>query len=229
MPLIGNVRPASLAEVERKIQACEETLKLAKPTVRGTISRPELSASKIQTQLLETRSVTNWEEFVEYLSDLCCAKKVKEVRRSTLLAIESERQRQLSEGIKEVCEIHETVICSPAAARPTTRPATRRLGLAATRNIYILRNINSFCWGIGRVQIEPPVTTPKDDFNTWVVHCDHQESAQFGHKESKLSPFSSQAVHEQGGRYYRVTYVAALPVANTLSAEGWPIAQDQSR
>jgi hypothetical protein len=33
------------------------------------------------------------------------------------LAIEAERQRQLSEGIKEVCEIHETVICSPAAAR----------------------------------------------------------------------------------------------------------------
>jgi hypothetical protein len=33
------------------------------------------------------------------------------------LAIEAERQRQLSEGIKEVCEIHETVIRSPAAAR----------------------------------------------------------------------------------------------------------------
>ncbi|KAJ7897995.1 hypothetical protein B0H14DRAFT_3124501 [Mycena olivaceomarginata] len=63
-----------------------------------------------------------------------CAKKVKEVHRSTLLAIEAERQRQLSEGIKEVCEIHDTVICSPAAARPTTRLATRRLDLAATRD-----------------------------------------------------------------------------------------------
>ncbi|KAJ7819654.1 hypothetical protein B0H14DRAFT_2600516 [Mycena olivaceomarginata] len=61
-------------------------------------------------------------------------KKVKEVHRSTLLAIEAERQRQLSEGIKEICEIHETVICSPAAARPTTRPATRRLELGATRD-----------------------------------------------------------------------------------------------
>ncbi|KAJ7715874.1 hypothetical protein B0H14DRAFT_2644036 [Mycena olivaceomarginata] len=50
------------------------------------------------------------------------------------LAIEAERQRQLSEGIKEICEIHETVICSPAAARPTTRPATRRLELGATRD-----------------------------------------------------------------------------------------------
>ncbi|KAJ7757300.1 hypothetical protein B0H14DRAFT_3598955 [Mycena olivaceomarginata] len=146
-------RPScKLSRVERKIQACEETLKLAKTNcarsylelMDGTrqLLEAELSASKIQTQLLETRSVTNWEEFVEYLSDLWeimqnisqCAKKVKEVRRSTLLAIESERQRQLSEGIKEVCEIHETVICSPAAARPTTRPATRRLGLAATRN-----------------------------------------------------------------------------------------------
>ncbi|KAJ7366191.1 hypothetical protein DFH08DRAFT_797194 [Mycena albidolilacea] len=113
--------------------------------------RAELSASKIQTQLLEKRSVTTWEEFVEYMSDLWetmqnisqCAKKVKEVHRSTLLAIESERQRQLSEGIKEVCEIHETVICSPAAARLTTRPATRRLGLAAARNTSYKISITS--------------------------------------------------------------------------------------
>jgi hypothetical protein len=33
------------------------------------------------------------------------------------LTIEAERQRQLSEGIKEVREIHETVIRSPAAPR----------------------------------------------------------------------------------------------------------------
>ncbi|KAJ7868824.1 hypothetical protein B0H14DRAFT_2572248 [Mycena olivaceomarginata] len=87
----------------------------------------KLSASKIQTRLLETRSVTTWEEFVEYLCNLWetmqninqCAKKVKEVHRSALLTIEAERQRQLSEGIKEVREIHETVIRSPAAPRPT--------------------------------------------------------------------------------------------------------------
>ncbi|KAJ7366184.1 hypothetical protein DFH08DRAFT_797187 [Mycena albidolilacea] len=146
-------RPSrKLGRVERKIQACEETLKLAKTNCArnyleltdGTrqLFEAELSASKIQTQLLETRSVTTWKEFVEYLSDLWetmqnisqCAKQVKEVHRSTLLAIEAERQRQLSEGIKAVCEIRETVICSPAAARPTTRPATRRLKLAATRD-----------------------------------------------------------------------------------------------
>ncbi|KAJ7876455.1 hypothetical protein B0H14DRAFT_3130402 [Mycena olivaceomarginata] len=115
-----------LSRVERKIQACEETLKLAKidcarnylELTDGThqLLEAELSASKIQTQLLETRSITTWEEFVEYLSDLWetmqnisqCAKKVKAVQRSTLLAIEAKRQRQLSEGIKEVCEIHET-------------------------------------------------------------------------------------------------------------------------
>jgi hypothetical protein len=33
------------------------------------------------------------------------------------LTIEAERQRQLSEGLKEVREIHETVIGSPAATR----------------------------------------------------------------------------------------------------------------
>jgi hypothetical protein len=97
-----------------------------------------LSASKIQSRLLETRSVATWDELVEYLRDFGetvhsisqCAKDVKEIQRSTLvrilhwmkmiqlshlqLTIETERQRQLSEGIKEVCEIRETVICSSA-------------------------------------------------------------------------------------------------------------------
>ncbi|KAJ7727697.1 hypothetical protein B0H14DRAFT_2640843 [Mycena olivaceomarginata] len=141
-----------LAQVERTIKDCEDVLKLAKTNcVRNYLEltyrtcrllEAKLSVSKIQTLLLETRSVTTWEEFVEYLYDVRetmhnisqCAKKVKEVHRSTLVTIEAERQRQLSEGIKEVCKIHEMVICSPAAVRPTTRPATRRLELAATRD-----------------------------------------------------------------------------------------------
>jgi N-glycosylase/DNA lyase len=58
-------------------------------------NRAKLSASKIQTRLLETRSVTTWENFVEYLGDLGeimqdisrCAKEVKGIQKSTLVSI----------------------------------------------------------------------------------------------------------------------------------------------
>ncbi|KAJ7757293.1 hypothetical protein B0H14DRAFT_2634918 [Mycena olivaceomarginata] len=150
-------RPSrKLGRLEYAIEACEEILKHAKANcarnhvdlMDGTrrLLEAKLSASKIQTRLLETRSVTTWENFVEYLGDLReimqdisrCAKEVKGIQKSTLmpyfqLTIEAERQRQLSEGIKEVREIHETVIGSPAATRPTTCTATRRLE-SATRN-----------------------------------------------------------------------------------------------
>jgi hypothetical protein len=57
--------------------------------------RAKLSASKIETRLLETHSVTTWEEFVEYLQNLRdivqninqCAKDVKKIQRSTLVGI----------------------------------------------------------------------------------------------------------------------------------------------
>ncbi|KAJ7799793.1 hypothetical protein B0H14DRAFT_3491251 [Mycena olivaceomarginata] len=91
-----------------------------------------LSASKVQSRLLETHSVETWEELVEYLQNLHdimqktnqCAKDVKEIQTSTLLNIEAERQRQLFEGIKECCEIRRTIIGS--SARRTTHTATRR-------------------------------------------------------------------------------------------------------
>jgi hypothetical protein len=58
--------------------------------------RAKPSASKIGTRLLETHSVTTWEELVEYLQNLHdivqninqCAKDVKEIQRSTLVSIE---------------------------------------------------------------------------------------------------------------------------------------------
>jgi hypothetical protein len=57
--------------------------------------RAKLSASKIQSRLLETYSVATWEELVEYLQNLRdivqktiqCAKDVKEIQTSTLVGI----------------------------------------------------------------------------------------------------------------------------------------------
>jgi hypothetical protein len=57
--------------------------------------RAKLSASKIQSRLLETHSVATWEELVEYLLNLRdimqkinqCAKDVKEIQTSTLVSI----------------------------------------------------------------------------------------------------------------------------------------------
>ncbi|KAJ7799827.1 hypothetical protein B0H14DRAFT_2616770 [Mycena olivaceomarginata] len=121
-----------LGRVERNIQACEETLQHTKSNcprnlgelMDGTrrLLEAKLSASKIQSRLLETHSVTTWEELMEYLLNLRdimqkidqCAKDVKEIQTSTLLTIEAERQRQFFEGIKELREIHDTVISTSA-------------------------------------------------------------------------------------------------------------------
>ncbi|KAJ7876441.1 hypothetical protein B0H14DRAFT_3130395 [Mycena olivaceomarginata] len=141
-------RPShKLGRVERAIEACEETLKHAKSNCARNhveltdgmrrLLEAKLSASKIQTQLLETHSITTWEELVEYLQNLHyivkninqCAKNVKEIQRSTLLTIEAERQREFFEGIKELREIHDTVISVSARH---TQMVTRRFESIAT-------------------------------------------------------------------------------------------------
>ncbi|KAJ7366187.1 hypothetical protein DFH08DRAFT_797190 [Mycena albidolilacea] len=135
-------RPShKLGRVECAIEACEETLKHAKSNCArnhveltdGTrrLFEAKMSASKLQSRLLETHSVATWEELVEYLLNLRdimqkikkCAKDVEGIQTSTLLRIqtksfqliiEAERRRQIFEGIKELREIHETVISASA-------------------------------------------------------------------------------------------------------------------
>jgi phosphohistidine phosphatase SixA len=59
------------------------------------VVRARLSASKVQSRLLETHSVETWEELVEYLQNLHdimqkinqCAMDVKEIQTSTLVSI----------------------------------------------------------------------------------------------------------------------------------------------
>ncbi|KAJ7876456.1 hypothetical protein B0H14DRAFT_3130403 [Mycena olivaceomarginata] len=128
---VNQQRPShKLGRVERAIETCEETLKA------------KLSASKIETQLLETHSVTTWEELVEYLQNLRdivqninqCAQDVKEIQRSTLVGIvyvgftvgdTNERfpahnrgrtPTPIFEGIKELREIHDTVVSASTSA-----------------------------------------------------------------------------------------------------------------
>ncbi|KAJ7353223.1 hypothetical protein DFH08DRAFT_1077472, partial [Mycena albidolilacea] len=77
----------------------------------------KLSVSKIQTRLLEARSVTTWGEYLEKVKAILqstneCAKEVKDIQTSILLTIEAERQRQLCEGIKEVRKTIDATIYS---------------------------------------------------------------------------------------------------------------------
>ncbi|KAJ7366202.1 hypothetical protein DFH08DRAFT_1002872 [Mycena albidolilacea] len=142
-------RPShKLARVERAIEACEETFKYAKSNCARNhleltdatrrLLEAKLSASNIQTRLLKTYSITTREELLEYLQNLHeivqninqCAKDVKKIQTSTLLTIEAERQREFFEGIKELREIHDTVVS--ASARNTQPTVIRRFESAAT-------------------------------------------------------------------------------------------------
>ncbi|KAJ7686623.1 hypothetical protein B0H14DRAFT_3176822 [Mycena olivaceomarginata] len=91
------------------------------PFMPPTDFSAKLSVSKIQTHLLEARSVKTWGEYLEKVKEILqsideCAKEVKDIQTSILLTIEAERQRQLCEGIKEVRETIDATICSSMRA-----------------------------------------------------------------------------------------------------------------
>ncbi|KAJ7792104.1 hypothetical protein B0H14DRAFT_2624312 [Mycena olivaceomarginata] len=113
---------------------CAETLKHPKSNCarkRGT------SIAQIQSRLLETHSVATWEELMEYLQSL---RDIVQVRKGCegntnlnlgghCLSIETERQREFFEGIKELREIHDSVI---SASARHTQTVTRRFESIAT-------------------------------------------------------------------------------------------------
>ncbi|KAJ6578703.1 hypothetical protein DFH09DRAFT_1276177 [Mycena vulgaris] len=95
----------------------------------NTDSRTKILASKIQTRMLEAEDTT-WEEYFKAIRGIMqsidkCRREVKEIRTSTLLTIEGERQRKLSEGIKESSEVISAVLRAPS------RHAYRRSGTGA--------------------------------------------------------------------------------------------------
>ncbi|KAJ7455014.1 hypothetical protein B0H11DRAFT_259498 [Mycena galericulata] len=72
--------------------------------------RAKLSASKIQTRILKAGDDKVWQKYLQTLRGIMqsideCARQVKEVHTETLLTMEDERQRQISEGIKESQEV----------------------------------------------------------------------------------------------------------------------------
>ncbi|KAJ7704093.1 hypothetical protein B0H17DRAFT_1194002 [Mycena rosella] len=116
-----------LARVEDVIAATEEILAGAKLDCardhmtlmeRGRrLLEAKLSASNIQTKILQARDKT-WEEYFQAIKEIMeevskCAKDVKRIQTSTLLTIEAEHRRKLSEGIKDSQEIFNAVVRSP--------------------------------------------------------------------------------------------------------------------
>ncbi|KAJ7896929.1 hypothetical protein B0H13DRAFT_1884803 [Mycena leptocephala] len=130
-------RPSyKLSQLEDKIKIVEEMLKharekCARDHVELTnearrLLEAKLSVSKIQSRLLKTRNDTTWKKYLQSLRGIMqsideCAKKVKKIQTSTLLTIQTEHQRQLSEGIKEFREVADAVICLSTREDMATR------------------------------------------------------------------------------------------------------------
>jgi hypothetical protein len=143
-----------------------------------------LAASKIQSGLLETLGVSTWEELVEYLRDMKettqnvnqCAKDVKEICRTTLVrllywmktiqlknfqfTIEAEPQSEFFEGIKELREIHDTVISATARGSASIiigfETTTHLLALSG-RAQTVTRSLESTVTSVGALLINESI------------------------------------------------------------------------
>ncbi|KAF8170045.1 hypothetical protein K438DRAFT_1773967 [Mycena galopus ATCC 62051] len=117
MHIANGQRPTNkLDRVEDRIKSVNETLKHAKENC--TRNYPQLIL--ITARLLDVRSITTYEEFVQYRQDfpkimwdiMQTAKKVEEIRKAILRIIEAERQREFTAGIEESHEIFDRVTSS---------------------------------------------------------------------------------------------------------------------
>ncbi|KAJ7821506.1 hypothetical protein B0H13DRAFT_1920676 [Mycena leptocephala] len=146
-------RPSyKLSQLEDMIKITEEMLKRAREKCARDhvelthearrLLEAKLTASKIQSRLLKTRNDTTWKKYLQSLRGIMqsideCAKKVKKIQTSTLLTIQTEHQRQLSEGIKEFREVANAVICS-STREGRTHMATRRRRFESEPTIDVL-------------------------------------------------------------------------------------------
>ncbi|KAJ7474813.1 hypothetical protein FB451DRAFT_1366858 [Mycena latifolia] len=99
----------------------------------------KLSASKIQTSLLEARDAS-WETYLHKIRAIShsldkCERQVRELQTSTLLIIEAENQRKLEEHINENREIVNTVLRSPRHNRRFNQSSG---SLELNQTIYIV-------------------------------------------------------------------------------------------
>ncbi|KAJ7806611.1 hypothetical protein B0H14DRAFT_3767690, partial [Mycena olivaceomarginata] len=123
---IANARRPTqkLERTKHAINACKELLEGAKLTCprdhvelterARRLSEVEMSASRIQVQLLEKHpDFITWKGCVKYVKGMCdiwnkrnqCAKDVREIEKSTLLTIEPDNQRKSGENIRDCDEI----------------------------------------------------------------------------------------------------------------------------
>ncbi|KAJ7893980.1 hypothetical protein B0H13DRAFT_2339470 [Mycena leptocephala] len=128
-----------LTRLEDAIEALEEILEHAKAASSYARNHMEvidagvkLSASKIQSDLLEIRSAT-WKTYFKNIRAILrsvdqCAKEVKEIQTAMLLIVEEERQRKLTKGIKESQEVLGTVTRT-VAPDPKPTSSKNRIGL----------------------------------------------------------------------------------------------------
>ncbi|KAJ7815066.1 hypothetical protein B0H14DRAFT_3746720 [Mycena olivaceomarginata] len=104
---------AKLGRVEDVIMVTEgsSTTRKGKRCKRPTLKYQ----CQYSNSLLEARSIKTWGEYLEKIKEILqsideCAKEVKAIQTSILLTIETERRRQLYEGIKEVRETIDVTI-----------------------------------------------------------------------------------------------------------------------
>ncbi|KAJ7366179.1 hypothetical protein DFH08DRAFT_797181 [Mycena albidolilacea] len=148
---VNRQRPShKLARVECAIEVCEETLKYAKSNCARNhleltdatrrLLEAKLSASKIETQLLETQCYNMggiggiFSEPARHCAEHQPVCKGREGNSKIdpgghCLTIEAERQRQFFEGIEELREVHDTVVSASACRIQTVN---RRFESAAT-------------------------------------------------------------------------------------------------
>ncbi|KAJ6578701.1 hypothetical protein DFH09DRAFT_1310679 [Mycena vulgaris] len=113
--------------LENSIKVTEEILEGAKMDCardqvelmrrENRLRQAKILASKIQSRMLEAEDTT-WEEYFQAIRGIMqsidkCRREVKEIQTSTLLTIEAERQRKLSEGIKESREVISAILRAP--------------------------------------------------------------------------------------------------------------------
>ncbi|KAJ7872228.1 hypothetical protein B0H13DRAFT_2669469 [Mycena leptocephala] len=128
------------AKLEDAIKALEEILERAKAASNYTWNHMEmidagcrllqakLSASTIQSQLLEMHSAT-WKTYFKSIRAILqiinqCVKEVKEIQTAMLLIIEEERQRKLTEESKRRKRLSARLFVHKSVARTVTLSPT---------------------------------------------------------------------------------------------------------
>ncbi|KAJ7607539.1 hypothetical protein FB45DRAFT_1131338 [Roridomyces roridus] len=98
----------------------------------------QLTASETQVKLLKARDEETWTEYFDTLRQIVddtnnCTVDVREIHIETLLALEEEKQRKISSGMRETREVL-SAIQSPIHLGPDPRATRRRVEAVSIRD-----------------------------------------------------------------------------------------------